>query len=270
MHLSRDAAPSRFKRPIACCRFRKKICRLGNHLCLIKAAVMAVFSFSSPLVAEDTPPLAGAYAPTSEYVDDWRQDWKIKIHKELLADHKTECEAALRLLDDQLYRITRVVPEPALGQLRETPIWVEWQSDKFPCMCYHVSLDWLRENGVNPEKAQSVELANVKNFLDWSHDQPWMVFHELAHAYHDRVLGFQNEEIEAAYQLAKTSTRYENVLHIRGNTVRHYALENAGEYFAEISESYFGVNDFFPFVRPELKETDRPGYEMLEKLWRVK
>ena len=36
-----------------------------------------------------------------------------------------------------------------------------------------------------------------------------------------------------------------------------YALTSATEYFAESTEAFFGTNDFYPFVRPELKEHDK-------------
>ena len=52
-----------------------------------------------------------------------------------------------------------------------------------------------------------------------------------------------------------------------GRKVRHYALSNHKEYFAESTEAYFGVNDFYPFVRAELKEHDRPMFDLLEKIW---
>jgi hypothetical protein len=39
------------------------------------------------------------------------------------------------------------------------------------------------------------------------------------------------------------------------------------EYFAEATEAYFGVNDFYPFVRAELHEHDPGMYQLLEKIW---
>jgi hypothetical protein len=39
------------------------------------------------------------------------------------------------------------------------------------------------------------------------------------------------------------------------------------EYFAETTEAFFGTNDFFPFVRSELRRHDPGGYELLKKLW---
>ena len=41
------------------------------------------------------------------------------------------------------------------------------------------------------------------------------------------------------------------------------------EYFAELSEAYFGENDFYPFNREELKAFDLEGFEAIESLWNV-
>jgi hypothetical protein len=49
--------------------------------------------------------------------------------------------------------------------------------------------------------------------------------------------------------------------------VKHYGLSNHKEYFAESTEAYFGVNDFYPFVRAELNEHDPAMYALLEKIW---
>jgi hypothetical protein len=39
------------------------------------------------------------------------------------------------------------------------------------------------------------------------------------------------------------------------------------EYFAESSEAFFGKNDFYPFVRSELKQHDPEMFELLKTLW---
>ena len=52
-----------------------------------------------------------------------------------------------------------------------------------------------------------------------------------------------------------------------GRTVRHYALSNHKEYFAESTEAYLGVNDFYPFVRAELKVHDPKMFGLMEKFW---
>jgi hypothetical protein len=221
---------------------------------------------ASRSTADDAP----AWDPIERYVEVRIEGWRVLVHKDLdAADSSTVRADVLRLLADQLYRITRALPPPAVEKLRAFPIWIEVAHPRHACMCYHVSPDWLRSHGMNPTKAGAVEIANCKNFLTWTHQQPWMVLHELAHGYHDRVLGYDNADVHSAYQSAVESKAYESVLHINGKKQRHYALTNDREYFAEATEAYFGTNDFFPFVRSELKQHDPRGYAMIEKAWGV-
>ncbi len=42
------------------------------------------------------------------------------------------------------------------------------------------------------------------------------------------------------------------------------------EYFSELTEAYFGKNDFFPFTRDELKQHDPAGFALMEEAWGVK
>ncbi|MFZ5829926.1 MAG: hypothetical protein ACOY3P_07550 [Planctomycetota bacterium] len=97
-----------------------------------------------------------------------------------------------------------------------------------------------------------------------------MVLHELAHALHHRFLpeGHGNSDIKEAYAKALASKRYDNVLKHNGRRSRAYAINNPMEYFAELSESWFGTNDFYPFVRAELVEHDPDGAALMEKLWK--
>jgi Mlc titration factor MtfA (ptsG expression regulator) len=115
-------------------------------------------------------------------------------------------------------------------------------------------------------------LANARNFLSWTRQQPWMVLHELAHGYHDRFIerGYRNASIRRALTQAREAGLYEEVQHISGRMRRHYAATNPMEYFAEGTEAYFGKNDFFPFDREELREYDPGLYRLLEELWEVK
>ncbi|KPL06474.1 metallopeptidase, partial [candidate division BRC1 bacterium SM23_51] len=70
-----------------------------------------------------------------------------------------------------------------------------------------------------------------------------------------------------AYRQAVQEGRYASVLHISGKTKRHYALRDHKEYFAEATEAFFGTNDFYPFVRAELKQHDPGLYKLLEEVW---
>jgi hypothetical protein len=218
-----------------------------------------------------TPEKKATYDPTSQYVKKRIENWDVLVNKRLLhKDQEKLCGQALKLLGNHLFRISRVVPSKALAKLRKIPIWVELAHPRHPCMCYHVSAGWLRDHDMNPEKAGAVEIANAKNFLSWTLHQPWMVLHELAHGYHHQVLGFGHAGVRECYRRAVASKSYESVLHINGRKERAYALTNDKEYFAESSEAYFGTNDFYPFVRAELKQHDPKMFALLEKVWGVR
>ena len=196
------------------------------------------------------------------------EGWHVLVNKRLLAE-TILCERTLRVLAAQLVQIARVVPPEPLAKLLQIPIWVERSSDQFQCMCYHESRDWLSAHGVNPEKTGAVELANPETFLAWTCDQPWMVLHELAHAYHHRFLGHDHPGIRQCYARAKAAKTYESVLRINGSRSQHYAINNEKEYFAEATEAFFGTNDFYPFARVELKEHDHDMFDLLCDVWQT-
>lgn len=209
------------------------------------------------------------FEPTEAYARETIEGWPVLVNKAFRDREGDLAVETLALLQQQLYLIARNVPPMALAKLRQIKIWVEEAEPHHPCMCYHPDPDWLRGHDMNPDKARSVELANARNFLTWVHDQPWMVFHELAHGYHHQFLedGFKNAEVRAAFERATDTQIYDSVLHIRGARQKHYALTNPQEYFAESSEALFGTNDFYPFVRSELKEIDAEGFEVLKRAW---
>jgi hypothetical protein len=212
---------------------------------------------------------AWAYEPDSAYEARQIEGWTVRVSG-ILNAHPDLAAQALELLRVKLYDVTRVIPPPALEKIRTVPIWLEYQDRDIAGGVYHPSADWLRDHGFNPAKARSVEFGNAANFLTWSVVQPSMVLHELAHAYHHQVLGYDNAEIKAAYQAAVVSHRYDSVLYYRGAEKRHYALNNPMEYFAEASEAFFGTNDFYPFVRPELQQFDPRMFDVLRKVWGVR
>jgi len=119
--------------------------------------------------------------------------------------------------------------------------------------------------------AKAVEFTNVRIFESECRRMPMMALHELAHAYHDQVLGNDHAEIGAAFEKAKASGKYDRVERSFGQGKnrfeRAYALSTPQEYFAEATEAFFGVNDYFPFTRTALKKHDPEMFALLEKLW---
>jgi len=205
--------------------------------------------------------------PTEQYESREIEGWSVRVNKTLLVDQTELGKKALRLLEIKLFEVTRVVPAKACDELKKVPLWLGVDDYIEKRACYHPSAAWLRDHGLNPEKAKAVEIGCASEFVKESIHQPMMVLHELAHSYHDRVLGFDYPEILAAYKKAKESGIYESVLRINGKRERAYAITHPHEYFAEACEAYFGTNDFYPFVRAELKEHDPDLYEILKKVW---
>jgi hypothetical protein len=210
-----------------------------------------------------------SFEPTDRYEVRTIEGWKVFVHKGFLSDRPELARRTLTHLGQQLYQVVRNVPAPAVAKLMRVKIWVEEREPHHPCMAYHPDAGWLRGHGMNPDKARCVEVANARNFLDWTHEQPWMVLHELAHAYHHQFLdgGYANATIAEAYRKAEAEKTYASVLHFDGKSVRAYALNNPQEYFAEATEAYFGANDFFPFVRAELRRHDPTGHDAVSRAW---
>jgi len=155
-----------------------------------------------------------------------------------------------------------------------------WFSPEYPSVKpqaeYHPGSGWLRDHGRDPALAKGVEFTNVRNFEAETRRMPNFTLHELAHAYHDRVLarGFDNPEVKAAYERAKAGGGYDKVARSFGNGrpntfERAYAMTNPMEYFAETTEAFFSRNDFFPFNRKELKKHDPEMERLLARLWGV-
>lgn len=226
---------------------------LANLLILI-----CIACFLSPVSGDE---------PITSYESKTVQGFRILLNPELKR-HPQETRAALAELDSQLQAIIKVMPKAKLQKLRKVKIFLEWEKKKRGAAEYHVSAGWLKNNGYIKEKIDSVEINNSRNFLKWSkRTQPWMVLHELAHAYHHQVLGVKDRRVEAAYQQARERKLYDSVAFVTGGKRKAYALTNSREYFAEISEAYFGKNDFFPFNREELREHDPVGYKLMQYAW---
>ena len=198
------------------------------------------------------------------------EGWTVHVEPALLdGEHKEEGAKALTMLANHLQRIKILVPAGPLQKMQALEIWIEHDHPKLKSMQYHPSRDWLVNNGHDPRLAKKVHITQARELLSRGQmlKHPAVVLHELAHAYHDQVLGFDHPEIIEVFKKAKASGSYEKVLLYTGEKVKHYALTDHKEYFAEGTEAYFYRNDFYPFVRAELKEHDPALHDLLEKIW---
>lgn len=199
------------------------------------------------------------------------EGWQVRVDDRLLSGTgKSVGDHALRLLSNRLYEIAFVLPADKVARLRKVPIQIDLTHGKLTSAQYHPSADWLKSNGYKAELEKTVHIPDAAEWSSLHHQriQPWSVLHELSHAYHDQVLGFEDIAIKAAWEKFCTNPRYLHIPYIEGGLTRHYALTNEKEFFAEMTESYFGVNDFAPFNRAELKAEEPAVFALLEKVWR--
>lgn len=198
------------------------------------------------------------------------EGWTVHIDDRLLeGEGKTIGDRALRVVSNRLYDITLVVPKDKVAELRKVSIWLDLSHGDLKIAQYHPSAGWLKGHGYSEEMARCVHIPVAEEFASslTQKVQPWCLLHELAHAYHDQVLGFDNAEIKAAWARFRDGGKYKKTLHISGSLIPHYGLTDEKEFFAEMTETYFGQNDFFPFNSGELKREEPEIFKLLQKIW---
>jgi hypothetical protein len=224
--------------------------------------------------AKPTMPAESNAAQPWRYESRMIRGWSVFIRLELLADEKrAETEKGLLLITQQLQDIEQLVPPKALARLRKVPLWLSPPyANARPRAEYHPGADWLKANGRNPAMAKGVEFTDVAHLDKEVLRMPLLTLHELAHAYHDQVLGFDHPGIKACYDRAVASKSYDKVSRKNWEGkitegVRAYAMTNPMEYFSETTEAFFGKNDFFPYDRKELEAHDPAMVTVLKQVW---
>lgn len=198
------------------------------------------------------------------------EGWTVRVDERLLnAPDEEVGTRALRFLEAKLSDIKAVVPADKVKKLQAVTIVLDLTHGKLGAMQYHPSPGWLKANGYSTELAKCVHIPRAADLPTKRNirEQPWVILHELAHAYHDQVLGFNEPQIKEAYENYRKCGRGDKTLVINGSRAKHYALTDHKEFFAEMTESYFGMNDFFPFNRAELKEAEPEIYELMKHFW---
>ena len=226
------------------------------------APFCALLCLTSTLYAEPTIPTAH----TARQIE----GWTVQVDNRLLAGSDAELgQRAQRVLADRLAEIKTVMATDRVEKLQRVSIWLDLTHGSLTSMQYHPNPVWLRNHGFTTNLAKCVHIPDTTRFLKPHHQQqqPWAVLHELAHAYHDQVIGFEDAELKTAWQHIRASGKFDSVLHIDHRMQKHYALTDQKEFFAEMSEAYFGMNDFYPFNRAELRRDFPDLFALLQKIW---
>ena len=223
------------------------------------------------LLASPPPePRAELPQPTSRAVREL-EGWTIRADDRLLGDAPDAAlgTRALRFLEAKLVEIKAVVPAERLKDLQGVTIVLDLNCGNLGSMQYHPDAGWLKANGFPTDLAKCVHLPRAADVATRRNinEQPWVILHELAHAYHDQKLSFDEPRIKAAHEKFKESGHGDAALLYNGKRVKHYGLTNQMEFFAEMTESFFGVNDFFPFNRAEVQEAEPELFQLLTEIW---
>jgi len=219
--------------------------------------------------AEDKPANPNVPLPVAHQTRTM-EGWKVRVDERLLSGPEAAIgERALKLLDARLMEIALVLSGEPLVKLREIPIQLDLTHGSLRPAQYHPSAGWLKGNGYSENLAKCVHIPDAAHFLSpyENHRMPFVMLHELAHGYHDRVLGFEEARIARAWEKWRQNEAHKLVLMDNGVKREHYGRTNAKEFFAEMTESYLGQNDFFPFNAGELGETEPEVFKLMAEIW---
>ena len=204
---------------------------------------------------------ASAYEPTSHYTIEKIEGWKVYVNNGLLGkgQHAKVGAQALKKLTADLATIKTWVPDRPLKELLKVPIWLEVDTTdgphgRTPVFHYHPGKDWLKKMDFHPEKHKCVEFSRAAAYVGRKDRSVQVVLHELAHGYHDRVLGFDHPKIRAAHKRAVAGTAY---------PPRDWARSNKEEFFCAVTQRYFGTKE----QRDQLKERDPDVVKLLKRIW---
>jgi hypothetical protein len=226
-------------------------------ICLIVLAGK-IFAQSGPEDINDKDYTANRYTDTTI------NGWKVRVNTRLIEDHRLITTKAEDILQTELQAIEKRLPTQVMPYLNETPIWLEFNTPDNQPIQYHVSAKWLAMNFYDTKKESSIEIV-VPDYASMPHDS-LPLLRMFSYAYMHGVLGTQNKEIEDVYKNAKDKKIY--LTTVDGEQI--FPFKSRTDYFVSISTAYFGDVAYAPYNRKKLKEMDPKGYELVEKLWKVK
>ena len=197
------------------------------------------------------------------------EGWNVHVDASLLAgEHKETGDLALRIMGERLHQIALRLPAGPVAKMREVPIYLD-RNHPLGNAHYHPSADWLEKYGYDPAMAKAVHITGAASLVREarSPNSGSVLLHELAHAYHERVLGFDHAGILAGYKLFCDSRKFEKTDHVSGRNQPHYGLTDHKEYFAEMTETFFVGNGYFPFNHYQLHREHPESYALIATIW---
>ena len=191
----------------------------------------------------------------------------IHIEKTLVDNNDPRVFPVLRVLGEKLREVKKLLPKHHYKTLENVPIWISKNSGEHAEFYFFERRIYKGER--NPDMLNGIEFQNIDNLLEHFEQSPMLVIHELAHAFHKINYEDIDEQIMDAFNNARWENLYEDLKLGRDLTrYKMYASHSPFEYFSELTEAYFGINDYFPHSRKELRKHDPVGYKMIKSIWR--
>jgi hypothetical protein len=177
----------------------------------------------------------------------------------------------LEVIELELKTLVSLFPARAINVLRNALIFVEWDEKQTTAngrpgravaVYYGGHQLQMLAQGKTPLKAKNVTILSMKALTE--EHQPerdqgrCVLLHEIAHAVHDQLIGFQSPAIKSAYKQAMERKLYDPKM---------YASTNEAEFFAELTCSYFDQLAYYPKKRDDLKKHDPATYKLMESVW---
>jgi hypothetical protein len=224
------------------------------------SAVFAVSAFAQP---------EGFFPSRSEkYLDTMLAGWHVKVNQVLLDNNRTIAAQTMDFIASELRAVSASLPAEPVNFMKDIPIWLEQSTKNKEAIQYHRDVKWLKKNGYDPKKEGAIEITAV-DFLNRKGKDTLVLLPMLAFGYSFRVLGGHNKTIQDAYESAKLAELYTLQDYIIKDNKR-FRLRDAEQYFAVLTQAYFGTLNDMPHNRKELQIYDPKGYAMVEELWKVK
>ena len=127
-------------------------------------------------------------------------------------------------IGDQLSTMAGQLPPPQLEQLKQTFIWVELDTEADKATVFHRSANWIVASAGKQDKVGHIEIVNARNFVALSRQaHSSLLLHEYAHAFHQKVLGADNQAVLDTYEQIQLRRMYDRVEHASGSVGPGYA-----------------------------------------------
>ncbi len=226
-----------------------------------------VFLLAFPLVAFGQNPTLSVPGYATEKIG----GFTLFLHPEIKNHEKEFKTSPMEVLNLELKMLGQILNKKALAKVQTLPFWVEW--DETPegantgggtVIAYYLSTDlrMTRIKGEHLLRAKTITLCSLKTLTKLH--QPGIdtgkcvLLHEVAHAVHDQLIGFENPEIKLAFSQAMSRKLYQPGL---------YMTSSSKEFFAELTCAYLDRLDYFPRNRSDLKKHDSATFKLLERIW---